>query len=210
MTGDITAISRLRMATDGQGVSTLISFYGCPLHCKYCVNESCHEEGRLRDGVPRAAYTPGELLEVLRKDEIYYLMTGGGVVFGGGEPLLQSAFIHEVCRLSPSGWKKRIETSLNVPLSCLEPVLQDMDEWIIDIKDMNGVIYEKYTEAGNEKVIRNLLVIRDAVDPEKIRVRIPQIRDYNTSEDVDKSVKWITNVMKVEPEVFSYTVFACR
>lgn len=210
MTGDITAISRLRMATDGQGVSTLISFYGCPLHCKYCVNESCHEEGRLRDGVPRAAYTPGELLEVLRKDEIYYLMTGGGVVFGGGEPLLQSAFIHEVCRLSPSGWKKRIETSLNVPLSCLEPVLQDMDEWIIDIKDMNGVIYEKYTGAGNEKVIRNLLVIRDAVDPEKIRVRIPQIRDYNTSEDVDKSVKWITNVMKVEPEVFSYTVFACR
>ena len=61
---------------------------------------------------PRAAYTPEELIEVLRKDEIYYLMTGGGIVFGGGEPLLQPAFIHEVCQLAGPGWQKRIETSL--------------------------------------------------------------------------------------------------
>ena len=94
MIGDIMSVSRLRMATDGQGVSTLVAFFDCPLECKYCINNSCHDTNNGFSGVPRAAYKPKELLEVLKKDEIYYLMTGGGVVFGGGEPLLQSAFIH--------------------------------------------------------------------------------------------------------------------
>lgn len=118
MFGDVMSVSRLRMASDGKGVSTLVAMYGCPLHCKYCINEACHEifielpdfmkkddkksecKKEDRSGTPRALYKPEELVKVLRKDEIYYLMTGGGIVFGGGEPLLQSAFIHEVCQLA--------------------------------------------------------------------------------------------------------------
>ena len=79
MTGDIMAVSRLRMATDGEGVSTLVTFYDCPLHCKYCVNEYCHRKEDRLPRTPEAAYRPEELIEVLRKDEIYYLMTGGGI-----------------------------------------------------------------------------------------------------------------------------------
>ena len=88
---DIMAISRLRMGTDGKGVRTLVGFYGCPLNCKYCANHYCHQSETVR-----ADYTPEELLEVLSIDEPYFLMTGGGVTFGGGEPLLQAGFIHEV------------------------------------------------------------------------------------------------------------------
>lgn len=43
MIGDIMSVSRLRMATDGQGVSTLVAFFDCPLKCKYCINNSCHD-----------------------------------------------------------------------------------------------------------------------------------------------------------------------
>ena len=35
----IFAIDRLRMATDGHGVTTLVCFMGCPLNCAYCLNE---------------------------------------------------------------------------------------------------------------------------------------------------------------------------
>lgn len=31
----IMGINRHRMGTDGKGISTLITFYGCPLNCKY-------------------------------------------------------------------------------------------------------------------------------------------------------------------------------
>lgn len=207
MIGDIMAVSRLRMATDGQGVSTLVAFFGCPLHCKYCANECCHERKGFWHGTPRAAYKPEELIKVLRKDEIYYLMTGGGVVFGGGEPLLQSAFIHEVCKLADPGWKKRIETSLNVPWSCVEPLLYDLDEWIIDVKDINSTTYNKYTDMDNENVLYNLLAMRDIVPPEKMHIRVPHIAGFNTPDDVEKSVEWLRDTLHIEPEVFTYQVF---
>ena len=134
-------ISRLRMGTDGKGVSTLVAFFGCPLRCKYCINDFCHEDDEGWGGVPRGSYTPQELMQILVKDDIYYRMSGGRVTFGGGEPLLQSAFIHEVCKLADASWKMRIETSLNVPWRYVEPLINDIDEWIIDIKDMDFHIY---------------------------------------------------------------------
>ncbi len=73
MTGDIMTVSRLRMGTDGKGVSTLVTFFGCPLHCKYCINNFCHEADNAFDDVPRGAYTPEELFAVLEKDDIFRL-----------------------------------------------------------------------------------------------------------------------------------------
>lgn len=204
MIGDIMSVSRLRMATDGQGVSTLVAFFDCPLKCKYCINNACHDTENVFPGAPRAAYKPEELLEVLKKDEIYYLMTGGGVVFGGGEPLLQSSFIHEVCQLMDPRWAKRIETSLNVPWRYVQPLVEDIDEWIIDIKDMDRFVYEEYTGVNNEKVVQNLFRLKDIIPAERFHIRIPRIPEYNTKENVEKSIEWIKNVLGVEPEVFNY------
>lgn len=39
---NILAIDRLRMGMDGEGVTTLVALYGCPLKCKYCINNECH------------------------------------------------------------------------------------------------------------------------------------------------------------------------
>ena len=205
MIGDIMTISRLRMGTDGEGVSTLVTFFDCPLHCKYCANDFCHNDD-VFGGVPRAAYTPEELVKILRKDDIYYKMSGGGVVFGGGEPLLQSAFIHEVCKLTDPMWKKRIETSLNVPWRCVEPVLNDIDEWIIDIKDMDRSIYKEYTGVDQHQLIDNLFRIRDHVDKSKLHIRVPRIQGINTEKNIEESVKWIKDVLKVEAEVFDYYI----
>ena len=77
MYSDIMRISRLRMASDGIGVSTLVAFWGCPLHCKYCINDQCHDRGYEYPEVERAAYTPQELVVILRKEDLYYKMTGG-------------------------------------------------------------------------------------------------------------------------------------
>lgn len=200
----IMSISRLRMATDGKGVSTLVAFYDCPLKCKYCINKRCHRDDfdRERSG----EYELEQLLDVLRQDEIYYMMTGGGVVFGGGEPLLQSSFIHKVCRLTGNKYAKRIETSLNVPWEYVEPLLNDIDEWIIDIKETNPEIYEKYTGVDYNNVMNNLLLLVDAVPLERIHIRIPYIPGYNTPADVEKSVQWVRTYIGVEPEIFEYRI----
>lgn len=204
MIGDIMRISRLRMGTDGKGVTTLVAFFDCPMHCKYCINDFCHETDNELYDVPRGAYTPEELVAVLKKDDIYYRMSGGGVTFGGGEPMLQSAFIHEVCGIMPSAWKKRIETSLNVPWRYVEPLIHDIDEWIIDVKDLDDEIYEKYTGKTSRNLTSNIFRLVKVVDSEKIHVRVPRIPGYNDDEKVKESVKWINDVMHVKPEVFDY------
>ena len=56
MIGDIMSVSRLIMGTDGRGVVTLVAFFDCPLHCKYCINNFCHESEF--GGIPRYSYTP--------------------------------------------------------------------------------------------------------------------------------------------------------
>ena len=204
MFGDILSISRLRMGTDGNGISTLVVFFDCPLYCEYCINDFFHKPQKPFFGVQHAAFTPQELIEILKQDDIYYLMSGGGVVFGGGEPLLQSKYIHKVCTMADQRWAKRIETSLNVPWDNIKPVLYDMDEWIIDVKDINSDIYKSYTKTDNKNMIENLLKLRNKVSKDKIHIRIPKIPDYNTSYDIEKSVEWIRENIGVEPEVFSY------
>ncbi len=87
------AVNRHRLTTDGEGVTTLVAFHGCPLHCQYCLNPQCLQA----DGVWRRL-TPGELYSEVEIDDLYFMATGGGICFGGGEPLLRSDFIKAFAR----------------------------------------------------------------------------------------------------------------
>ena len=77
MVSEIMGINRLRMGTDGEGISTLVTFYGCHLNCKYCLNPQCKDEDTRRTNI-----TPEHLVDILSVDDIYFRTTGGGVVFG--------------------------------------------------------------------------------------------------------------------------------
>lgn len=176
------AVSRHRMATDGEGVTTLVAFHGCPLDCKYCLNPDCkHGAERFRDVTPEA------LLNEVMIDNIYFLATGGGVTFGGGEPLIFAHFIEEFCLICDPQWKINIETALNVPTALLEQVAGRLDFLIIDIKDMNPRIYERYTGRDNGNVLANLRWLCDHDMQSKCRIRLPLIPEFNTPEDVGRS-----------------------
>ncbi|MBQ1649480.1 MAG: 4Fe-4S cluster-binding domain-containing protein, partial [Bacteroidales bacterium] len=110
-------ICRHRLTTDGEGVTTLVAFHGCPLRCKYCLNQQCLRA----DGVWKRM----DALDILNEtmsDDLYYRATRGGIVFGGGEPLLRSEEIVSFCKLRPEEWRINIETSLNVERRHLEAV----------------------------------------------------------------------------------------
>ena len=110
MTTSFIGINRHRLATDGKGVATLVAFSGCPLRCKYCLNDQCHDPERIA-----ATLSPQQLLDQVMVDNLYFLATGGGICFGGGEPLLHSEFIHQFCTMKVAEWRISLETSLNVP-----------------------------------------------------------------------------------------------
>lgn len=196
---EIMGINRHRMGTDGKGISTLITFYGCPLNCKYCLNPQCKSES-----TPCTYIEPNDLVNLLMVDDIYFKSTGGGIVFGGGEPLLNAEYIKEVCDLVPLQWKIRIETSLNVKWDKIELLLPYIDQWIIDIKDSNTEIYKNYTGVENLKVYDNVLRLSHKTGKEKLLIRIPKIPNYNTEKNIQESVKLYSNLGNID--IFNYKI----
>ena len=89
----IIGIERHRLTTDGEGVTTLVAFHGCPLYCKYCLNPQCLSP----DGVLRTI-TPSELYSEVEIDDLYFVATGGGICFGGGVPLKQLEMVAPLVR----------------------------------------------------------------------------------------------------------------
>lgn len=196
---EIMGINRHRMGTDGKGISTLITFYGCPLNCKYCLNPQCKSKN-----IPCTYIEPESLVNLLMVDDIYFQSTGGGIVFGGGEPLLNAEYIKEACDLVPTKWKIRIETSLNVKWDKIELLLPYIDQWIIDIKDSNNEIYKNYTGVDNLKVYDNVLRLSHKTGKEKLLIRIPKIPNYNAEKDIQESVKLYSNLGNID--VFNYKI----
>ncbi len=184
MQADIAAVSRLRIAIDGEGLTTLVAFMSCPLRCRYCLNPHT-----LDPDSPHRTFTPEELYATVRKDELYYLATGGGVTFGGGEPLLRPDFIRTFRSFCGPEWKLNAETSLNVPEENVKELMPIIDHWYIDIKDMDPDIYRNYTGRDNGRVRDNLRSLAESGLAGRCTIRIPHIPGYNEDADRDKSIK---------------------
>lgn len=199
MEAPLIGICRHRLTVDGAGVTTLVAFHGCPLRCKYCLNAQCLSP----DGVWRTM-TSDDIMAQLQRDDLYFRATGGGVCFGGGEPLLRSDMIVELCQQMPAEWAVTIETSLNVPLRHVEAVAPFVRQWIIDIKDMNSEVYRSYTGIDNLRVRQNLTWLADHIDLETILIRLPLIPQHNTSEDVSSSRQILENMGFTHFDEFEY------
>ncbi|MCS3068395.1 radical SAM protein [Bacteroides faecis] len=198
-TAPLIGISRHRLTTDGEGVTTLVAFHGCPLRCKYCLNpQSLHSEGIWKH------YDCMQLYEEVRLDELYFLATHGGITFGGGEPCLQSDFIYEFRQLCGQEWQLSVESSLNVPQENIEKLLPVIDYYIIDIKDINNDIYQQYTGKENEKVLNNLHYLIEHGKNEQIIVRTPIILVYNSESDVDNSIRLLKEMGITQFDRFTY------
>lgn len=197
----IIGIARHRLSTDGDGVTTLVAFHGCPLRCRYCLNpQSLGHGSRFRE------YSPEELYAETRIDELYFIATNGGITFGGGEPCLRPQFIREFRELCGSAWQLNLETSLNVQSANIEALLPLVNTMIIDIKDINPDIYLNYTGQSNDFVLDNLRLIADAGRQHDCIIRIPLITGYNTDTDRDVSRKALEVLGFTRFDLFTYQI----
>lgn len=197
----IIGIARHRLATDGDGVTTLVAFHDCPLRCRYCLNPQS-----LGDGGGFKEYTPESLYKETRIDELYFIATNGGVTFGGGEPCLRPQFIREFRELCGPAWQLNLETSLNVSSANVEGLLPAVNTLIIDIKDMNPDIYRSYTGQNNDFVLDNLRLIADCGRQNDSIVRIPLIPNYNTEADREASRKALEALGFNRFDLFTYQI----
>lgn len=194
------SLSRLRMGTDGTGITTLAAGAGCPLDCRWCINR------RLLREAHAAPVSARELLERVKIDDLYFRATGGGITFGGGESLLHAAFIRRFREICPAEWKIYTETGLAIPSEQVETVLDGIDEFIVDCKSMDPEIYRRYTGKDSSLMISNLRILLDGVGPERVTVRVPLIPEYNTKEDQERSAELLHAMGFTKLDLFDYVI----
>ena len=194
-------IARHRMGIDGSGITTLVAGAGCPLQCKWCINQKLLQEAPVRH------VTAQQLLELVKKDDLYYRATGGGITFGGGESVLHADFIRAFRQICPSEWRISVETSLCVPETLVAAAADAADMFIIDCKDMNAEIYKRYTGGDPSLMMNNLRYLLERTGPEQILVRVPLIPEYNTETNQEVSRKILLEMGVKNLDLFKYV---CR
>ena len=152
--------------------------------------------------------TPEELIAQLAIDHCYFVYTGGGVTFGGGEPLLHSRQIMAFAELCPKEWNITLETSLNVPAELLLPLLNGRFSFIVDIKAMQPEIYLNYTGRENRQAVENLSVLQTKIPKDHYVVKLPMIPGYSGKTEINDSLKKLQGlgIPAENTATFSYIV----
>ena len=147
MVGYINKIETMGLV-DGPGVRTVVFMQGCALRCLFCHNPETWE---LKKGVE---YTPLALVDKIKRYKNYY-GEDGGVTFSGGEPLIQSEFLIEVCKLLK---KENINICLDTSGvgTNFDEILDLVDLVIFDVKAIDDNGYNKMTGANINKSLEFL------------------------------------------------------
>ncbi len=128
-------------------------------------------------------YTIDELVKELKKDEMFYEQSGGGVTLSGGEVMAQDMdYIEALCkRLYRMGITVTIDTCGYAPYESFERILPYVDTFLYDIKTMDNEIHKKYIGTGNEQILSNLERLNE--DGARIYIRIPTIKEVNGTDE---------------------------
>jgi pyruvate formate lyase activating enzyme len=147
------------------------------LICGDCV-DVCVSEGREMIG---KEMTTGEVLEEIKKDTVFYLQSGGGATFSGGEPFMQHEFLISSLRAcQQEGIHTAVDTTGYTSPSILERVAQYTDFFLYDLKTMDDDRHQLFTGVSNQYILKNLCLL--AGWKKQIVVRVPIIPGFNDDE----------------------------
>lgn len=178
---------------DGPGIRTVVFLSGCRLRCKYCHNPEMWVKGKEN-------YTPEELARKVLRNKPYFKRNSGGVTFSGGEPLLQSEFVIEVCKLLK---KEDIHIALDtagVGNGDYDEILSYVDLVLFDIKHVTRQGYKDLT--GHE--IDDSFTFIEAMNRSGVSVWIRQVIVPGLMDNdeylkgLKETIKKIKNVQKIE------------
>jgi pyruvate formate lyase activating enzyme len=141
--------------------------------------------------------TAADLMVEIEQDRPFYDVSGGGVTFSGGEPLLQWKFLVDV--LAACG-KERIHRAVDTSGFCslhiLERVAQHTDLFLYDLKLMNAALHRRLTGVPLDPILDNLswLLSHGA----RVRVRIPLIPGVTSDDSIARTAALLASLPAVD------------
>ena len=113
----------------------------------------------------------------LQKDADVYAMSGGGVTFSGGEPLMQWPFVKDVIA-HLDGVHCAVETSGFVSDEVFGEVMSTFNLIMMDIKLTDSARHKHFTGVDNAPILRHADMLREGNTPFIIRMPLsPGVND---------------------------------
>lgn len=177
----------------------------CNMHCHtndtlhVFDRSSCTKCGKCVGVCPTGAlskvgkqYSAEEIMEVVRKDKVFYDSSGGGITVSGGEPLMQPYFLRELLSLAKAeNINTCIETCGHAPKEYFEQIISLTDCFLFDWKESNADKHLLFTGVDNRLIRSNLEFLN--AENAKIILRIPLIPCYNDSIEHLEGIAQIVN-----------------
>lgn len=191
-TGSVSKIETFGLV-DGPGIRTVVFLSGCKLRCKYCHNPEMWQLGNPN-------YTPNELVDKILRYKPYFNRNNGGVTFSGGEPLLQSKFLLEVCKLLKKENIHIVLDTAGVGNGNYDEILSYVDLVLLDIKHITNKGYQDLTGQSIDEVETFIQSLNKTNIPVWIRqVIVPGIMDNDEYlKGLKEYIKKIKNIEKIE------------
>lgn len=125
-------------------------------------------------------------------DKMFYEHSGGGVTISGGEPLLYPEFTLELARRlkNEENVNVTIETCCYAKWNNIEPLIEYVDLFIIDIKTMDPDKHRDTIGGSLHDILSNVEKILDSKS--NVRIHLPIIPGFNDSDtDFTRYVEYL-------------------
>nr|WP_321239933.1 glycyl-radical enzyme activating protein [uncultured Tolumonas sp.] len=126
------------------------------------------------------------MAEVL-KDKAFYSNSGGGMTISGGEPFMQHNLAYALFhRAKKEHIHTAVESCLHVPWPYIEPSVDSIDLWLVDLKHVDEEIFQKWTNGQLSLINKNLEKLGE--HNANIIFRVPIITGFNDNEETIKAI----------------------
>jgi pyruvate formate lyase activating enzyme len=145
--------------------------------------------------------TVAQLIAEVKKDDIIFKYSHGGVTISGGEPLFKTDFALNLLKaFREEGINTGVDTSGQIPWAALEPMLPYVDFFLWDIKHMDPEKHKQLTGVSNKLILSNAVAVSERKVP--LYIRIPIITGCNDSEEnIRATCEFVKNKLSSTVEV---------
>ena len=179
---------------DGKGIRTIVFLKGCVLRCKWCCNPESQEfqvQTMMVQGKPKIIgrdVTVEEVMETVIKDEPYYRRSGGGLTLSGGESLCQAEFARGLLHAAKArGMNTAMESMAGLPYEKIEMLLPYLDNYLMDIKQIDPEKHRQFTGRSNELMLENARKVAES-GMTRLDIRVPVIPTFNDKPEEIKAI----------------------
>lgn len=190
----------------------------CPEHIGINMNlerDRCTACGKCVDACPKGARTrmlrlcdADEILSQIRRHEIFYRYSGGGITFSGGEATAQPAFLNDLtAQIYDMNISMALESCGHFAFDSVRASLERFDLIFMDLKMMDDDKHKLYTGASNAATLENIKKLAEI--PADVVIRIPVIGGVNNDEEnIRCSAAYVhANLPKAKMELLPYHKF---